>query len=326
MADASCGICLDELKEPVSTPCGHLHCEKCLTEYIKASSDAISASCPTCRTTFHVVTPDKRYVSAKYHKFLVPSIRRVYLDVSAQSPVDLRVKVGKLEDRVKALMQDKELVMQRCESAMAASKSFAERERDARQESERLRKENERLEKELRELRKKYGGLKGKYTELKQSSGNVPAPATVPARAVKRKSSLFDGFAETSSSPDTTGDPGGAFGFLTRSAIRVPKRPRLLGSPFDPEKAVPMVSAFATFAGRPPVFKSRRCMPRRLDEPDSSVESLLENSSSSPDVVSSSGGPQRSGLPMGDLFSPRNGSEGSICFGGRRGSVIQEED
>lgn len=36
---------------------GHLHCEKCLVSHVEANSDAITASCPSCRTPFPIGEP-----------------------------------------------------------------------------------------------------------------------------------------------------------------------------------------------------------------------------------------------------------------------------
>lgn len=72
--------------------------------------------------------------------------------------------IKKLEDHVKSLVQDKMLLMDRCEATMAASAKHAEGERNARLESEKLRKE-------MQDSRKKYDHLKEKYRDLKNSYG-----------------------------------------------------------------------------------------------------------------------------------------------------------
>ncbi|KAI8969363.1 hypothetical protein BD414DRAFT_428737 [Trametes punicea] len=164
----TCGICLDEVKVPVATPCGHLCCEACLTSYIEASADALSASCPSCRAPFSIAIPDLRFVPKKYHTLILPSIRRVFISPNAdtssggESQRELRAQVASLTDKIDALVRDKALLMDRCEAAIRASQAHAQGERD-----ERLAKE--RLERDLRDLRKKYEGLKGKYQALKAS-------------------------------------------------------------------------------------------------------------------------------------------------------------
>ncbi|KAI9062719.1 hypothetical protein FKP32DRAFT_1573836 [Trametes sanguinea] len=166
MDTLTCGICLDQLKVPVATPCGHLCCEACLTSYIEASADALHASCPTCRATFTIAIPDLRFVPKKYHPFLLPSIRRVFISPNANASADvesqreLRAEVARLTDKIDALVRDKALLMDRCEAAIRASQAHAQGERD-----ERLAKE--RLEREIWDLRKKYEGVKGKYKALK---------------------------------------------------------------------------------------------------------------------------------------------------------------
>lgn len=88
-----------------------------------------------------------------------------------------------------------------------------------------------------------------------------------------------------------------------RPMLRIPKRPRLLGSPFDLAKRI----------------ETRRTKSRRLidadeegDMRDSDFDASLNLNMSGASASSSGSGPQRSGLPTGDVFSPRDG-------GGRRG-------
>ncbi|XP_021073761.1 tripartite motif-containing protein 40 isoform X2 [Mus pahari] len=44
-----CPICLDPLKEAVSTDCRHLFCRKCLTQHMEKASVSGTLSCPVCR-------------------------------------------------------------------------------------------------------------------------------------------------------------------------------------------------------------------------------------------------------------------------------------
>lgn len=44
-----CPICLDPLKEAVSTDCRHLFCRMCLTQYMDKASVSGVLSCPVCR-------------------------------------------------------------------------------------------------------------------------------------------------------------------------------------------------------------------------------------------------------------------------------------
>uniref|UniRef100_A0A8C4THG5 E3 ubiquitin/ISG15 ligase TRIM25-like n=1 Tax=Erpetoichthys calabaricus TaxID=27687 RepID=A0A8C4THG5_ERPCA len=45
----TCSVCLDTMTDPVTTPCGHNFCLKCLTDYWDQSQ---VCSCPQCRHTF----------------------------------------------------------------------------------------------------------------------------------------------------------------------------------------------------------------------------------------------------------------------------------
>uniref|UniRef100_A0A8C4TBB9 Uncharacterized protein n=1 Tax=Erpetoichthys calabaricus TaxID=27687 RepID=A0A8C4TBB9_ERPCA len=48
----SCSVCLDVLKDPVTIPCGHNYCMKCITDcWDKADKDGLYR-CPQCRQVF----------------------------------------------------------------------------------------------------------------------------------------------------------------------------------------------------------------------------------------------------------------------------------
>jgi hypothetical protein len=106
------------------------------------------------------VTPDWRYVPKKYHEFMIPSVRKVFIEIPSQA--GLKNQIALLESRVKSLEKDKGLLLTKCESSMAASVTHAEGEKNARLDAEKAKKE-------MVQLKRKYDALKGRYYDLKKS-------------------------------------------------------------------------------------------------------------------------------------------------------------
>lgn len=106
----------------------------------------------------YTATPDLRYVPKKYHEFMIPSVRKLYLEIPSQAK--LKTQIALLETRVQSLDRDKKLLMTKCESHISASAVYAEEERNARLAAEKAKSEVE-------DLKRKYDALKGKYHDMK---------------------------------------------------------------------------------------------------------------------------------------------------------------
>ncbi|KAK0466856.1 uncharacterized protein EV420DRAFT_1505787 [Desarmillaria tabescens] len=97
----SCAICLSPYDSLVSTPCGHIFCQACISEYILVRSNGFSSSCPTCRENFPIATPELEHLPRSFHRFIFPGIRRVFLDTSPDPEIDnLKQELKTAKDRI----------------------------------------------------------------------------------------------------------------------------------------------------------------------------------------------------------------------------------
>ncbi|PBK99756.1 hypothetical protein ARMGADRAFT_985669 [Armillaria gallica] len=77
----SCSICIDELKQPVALPCGHVFCTECVFRAVNAIKPyATIHYCPTCRAPYTTVNIDPTLIPSHLRTHIIPSIRRLYLD------------------------------------------------------------------------------------------------------------------------------------------------------------------------------------------------------------------------------------------------------
>ncbi|SJL04171.1 uncharacterized protein ARMOST_07531 [Armillaria ostoyae] len=90
---------------PVVT--GHVYCLKCIPYHISSSSpDGFTASCPTCRTEFPIVLQELHSLPKKFHRYVTPSIRRVFIE-----PEAFKQRLNALEARNTALERDNGVLM-----------------------------------------------------------------------------------------------------------------------------------------------------------------------------------------------------------------------
>ncbi|KAH6915794.1 hypothetical protein BKA70DRAFT_1253784 [Coprinopsis sp. MPI-PUGE-AT-0042] len=133
----TCSICFGEFNEPVSIPCGHIYCFPCLNEYANGpTNEGLSIPCPHCRQEFQLVTPDPRTLPRKYHPFIQPHIRRVFIDAPPpnETTQELKRQIKALTKTVDNLRKREDTLMRECERHVERANAYREREQGARQE------------------------------------------------------------------------------------------------------------------------------------------------------------------------------------------------
>ncbi|KIK56428.1 hypothetical protein GYMLUDRAFT_76156 [Collybiopsis luxurians FD-317 M1] len=192
-----CTICISNLSDPVCIPCGHLYCSQCLSDYISSSSeDGYNSACPTCRAPFSFgsLTCLPKHV----HRFITPSIRRVYLDTSGVQT--LQEKLATSQTQITRLTQESERLMVFCEKYQNAAAVHAEGEAKANLEVERLTRLLRQQKSETAAARRSTSESTEAYDEMQKKLDELPEKSSRKRR--KRASHTQDHSRVDDQSPD----------------------------------------------------------------------------------------------------------------------------
>ncbi|KAF9269216.1 hypothetical protein L218DRAFT_852060 [Marasmius fiardii PR-910] len=158
-----CSICLETLKAPVAIPCGHVFCDNCLLNAVTAKKlNSSMNSCPTCRTPFSIVNIDPALVPAHLQPYVVPSIRKLYMDDatsqnSEPTPASSSFVISEYNRLVaenKALKTNCWVWRRRAETHAAATIGLLNVARITKERAEQLQHEKEELERDCSILKK----------------------------------------------------------------------------------------------------------------------------------------------------------------------------
>ncbi|KAK0466906.1 uncharacterized protein EV420DRAFT_1506052, partial [Desarmillaria tabescens] len=209
----SCAICLSQCNSPVSTPCGHIFCQICISEHI-LQSNGFQSFCPTCRENFPIGAPELQHPPRSFHQFVLPSIRRVFLDTSPDPEVEvLKRRLKMAEDRLEQQSRSHALTISRLTRQL---------------EFEAMKKRHEKERAAL--LEKIYG--KEKYESLRDDFYCKPSSSSLSSvtNGVKRQRSDSSGDLEEDRKPSPSSF---SLPVLTRSVASTSK-PRISVTMYPP--------------------------------------------------------------------------------------------
>ncbi|KAF8997900.1 hypothetical protein BDQ17DRAFT_1248120 [Cyathus striatus] len=161
----TCHICLEDLKSPVSLPCGHIFCKECIRRAVEAIKSYSSLhSCPSCRALYTVAPIDPAVVPAHLRPHLTPSIRKVYLDQllregprpsTSVTSGSADVEIARLRAENAALRTNCDMWRRRAEVHGAATLGLLELTRMARDQAIHVSRERDELQKRCHSLKRR---------------------------------------------------------------------------------------------------------------------------------------------------------------------------
>ncbi|KAF9530318.1 hypothetical protein CPB83DRAFT_810589 [Crepidotus variabilis] len=218
-----CSICISSCTDPVSLPCGHIYCRQCIASYATTHRTALTAKCPKCREPFHLsalfgrlsiqtgclkalsftVTPDLSHIATKFHPFVTPPVRRVYIDNAEQTR--LEQKSQELEQRIAFYSNSDKSLTERYEALAAVVDGHRQGERDANNRIMELEQVIQGLEdgqaeqvkqhtEETKEYRKQVAQLTTSNITLSRSNGDLRSKFSKSRKQIEKYESEKKGF------------------------------------------------------------------------------------------------------------------------------------
>jgi len=227
----SCHICIEQVKNPVSLPCGHIFCANCIVKSIRAVEHFTNFHpCPLCRSVYNIAPVNLKMVPPNLRAFVTPSIRRLYIEEGNDMPIaSSSSDISRLQAENHALRNYCAMWQKRAEIQGSANLNLFKLANTIRDQASHLARERD-------DLQRHCSWLKSKVDDDESLTRGNAKPCTSYEWPVKTRQSLEPPLSVVTSSTSTVPLPS-----------QSPSGWHLIDGPFPPSRKRQRINSFVIY-------------------------------------------------------------------------------